>query len=172
VKVEDIAAGLSRECRYNGQLKSTVPHYSVAQHATLISRWLQEDGWSPKLCYAGLHHDSAEAYTGDIIAQVKHIVPELKALEARVEAAVFDALSVSMGGEQKRVVKQYDFIALATELRDVLAPNTTPYSWGDLPAPRDRRRIIPWSSSVARMLFLERHSELVELMEKEADCYV
>jgi hypothetical protein len=170
VKVEDIAAGLSRECRYNGQLKSTVPHYSVAQHAVLISRWMEQDSWSPQACYAGLHHDSSEAYTGDIIAQVKHIVPELKALEARVEAGVFAALSVSMD-TWKTVVKQYDFIALATELRDVLAPNTTPYSWGDLPAPRDRR-IIPWSSSVARMLFLERHWELVELMEKEADCYV
>ena len=161
VSLFDIAYALSRQCRYNGHLKSTVEHYSVAQHAWLVSKWMEEDGCSKEASYAGLHHDSAEAYTGDIVSQVKWLVPEFKPIERRVEAAVREALSVKDYPALRTLIKQYDLTALATERRDLLARNRSDCTWGDMPRPRRGETIEPWDSKFAREMFLQRHGELV-----------
>jgi hypothetical protein len=159
VYVEDIAEALSRQCRYNGHLRREVEHYSVAQHACLVSSWLEADGFPLEVVYAGLHHDSAEAYTGDIVSQVKWIIPEFKALERRVENAVFTALGVMDGPDIARTVKEYDLRALATERRDVLGDNRSSMSWGDLPTPRPKA-LTPLAAPVARECFLAKHYRL------------
>ncbi len=159
VRIEDIAAALSRTCRYAGHLKRTVEHYSVAQHALHISQWMEEDGWAADACYAGLHHDSEEAYIGDIISQVKWSVPELRPFAHRVTLAVREALNITISPSLEKSVKYYDFLALSTERRDLLSPNLTQHSWGDLPPPRPKR-LIPMSQPAVHLLFLERHFEL------------
>lgn len=53
----DIACGLSKECRYGNQIEK---HYSVAQHAWIVSRMVP-----PEYALEGLHHDDFEAYGGD-----------------------------------------------------------------------------------------------------------
>jgi 5'-deoxynucleotidase YfbR-like HD superfamily hydrolase len=88
VDVGDIAQALSRLCRYNGHLRPEYPLYSVAQHAFTVARWMAEDGHALYLVYAALHHDSAEAYYGDIITQVKYAVPALKPFMHAVNEAV------------------------------------------------------------------------------------
>jgi hypothetical protein len=166
VNVEDIAAALSRQCRYNGHLHQGVDHYSVAQHACLVSRWLEEDGYPPEIVYAGLHHDSAEAYTGDIVSQVKWIVPEFKALERRVENAVFMALDVMDGPDIARTVKGYDLIALATERRDLLSINRSTMTWGDMPNPRFEE-IVPMRPDTVQAWFLLQHDRLLKKVLNE-----
>ena len=156
VSINDLATSLSNQCRYNGHV---LEFYSVAQHATLMSLWMEEDGYPLETCFAALHHDSAEAYTGDIIAQVKWAIPEFKQLEDRVEGAVNQALGIKWTDEVHKSVKEYDFIALATEVRDVLASNKTNYSWGDLPKPR-LAKIHPIDPEGAREFFISRHRSL------------
>ena len=156
VRIDDIATSLSNQCRYNGHVKH---FYSVAQHAMMVSQWMEEDGCDTISQYAGLHHDSAEAYTGDIIAQMKWLTPEFKEREERVEKAVNKALGVDTSSITASIVKDYDFLALATEVRDVLNPNQTEYSWGDLPEPRDEE-ILAMDPTSARVHFLGRHVEL------------
>ena len=166
VRIEDIAHALSNQCRYNGHTKE---FYSVAQHAYLVSKWMEEDGWSPELCYAGLHHDSAEAYTGDIVTQIKHIVPELRGMVYGVEVAVERALGIRRTDYIARLaIKRYDLIALATERRDLMPENTTEFVWGDMPAPREAR-IIPHGPRRAERAFLVRHWALVRKMEEMFD---
>ncbi len=159
VRIDDIAAALSRTCRYAGHLKHSIEHYSVAQHAYQISLWMEEDGWCPEACYAGLHHDSEEAYIGDIISQVKWAVPEFRPFAAKVTMAVREALGIVISPSLEKSVKYYDFVALSTERRDLLTPNYTTNSWGDLPPPREPR-LIPMSQPAIRIVFLARHYQL------------
>lgn len=163
VFVEDIAFSLARQCRYNGHCSM---YYSIAEHAVLISRWMERDGRTTREIFAGLHHDSAEAYTGDIVSQLKYLVPGFKAVEEAVETAVFEALGVEGTPEMRALTKRYDFIALATEVRDIMPRNFTMYSWGNLPEPREER-ILSWPPDEAAREFLRRHEELVERLKIE-----
>lgn len=161
VDVRVIARALSRIGRYNGHWAEWVSHYSVAQHAAMIARWMLQDGHSIQRCYAGLHHDSAEAYIGDIISQMKRLCPQIKVVEKKVEAAVFEAMMVDMDPATHTLVKEYDFIALATEKRDLMPPNLSGHSWGALPEPR-ASRITPWSARAAEEDFLALHFNFIK----------
>ncbi len=161
VDVRTIARALSRQTRYNGNTAPNVPFYSVAQHCVMVARWMREDNWLLHRQYAGLHHEAAEAYIGDIISQVKRLCPEIKVLETKVEAVVFKALGVNMTESTHRIVKEYDFVALATEVRDILPPNISDQTWGDLPPPR-RTRLTPWTADLAENEFLALHLKLLK----------
>lgn len=63
VRIEDIAFGLARINRFNGQTE-----YSVAQHCVAVCDRISVESWKK---YA-LLHDAAEAYLGDIIRPVKN----------------------------------------------------------------------------------------------------
>ena len=163
VDLVDLAFALSRQTRYNGHMRDGVEHYSIAQHEVLISQWMEKDGCSLVECYAGLHHDTPEGYYGDFISQVKYCVPEVRPFAAKIDAVVDEALGIRWTPALKKLVKNYDMIALATECRDIMGPNVSEHSWGDLPEPRGTY-INPWPAHKARELFLKRHTELRERM--------
>ncbi len=90
VEVEDIAQGLSRVARWNGQTKGDWA-YSVAQHSLLVERLVAEirPGYRPRWLLAALLHDAAEYVLGDLITPVKGAVGgDYKKLEARLSEAV------------------------------------------------------------------------------------
>lgn len=64
VSIVDIAASLARQCRYNGHVDSFL---SVARHSMWVSEMLPDH-----LKMAGLLHDAAEAYLGDLVRPLKH----------------------------------------------------------------------------------------------------
>lgn len=81
VRIEDIAAQLSRECRFGGALAShmamgsplalcPVETYSVAQHSVLVC----DNVADPALKLAALLHDVAEAYCKDIPKPIKTLL--------------------------------------------------------------------------------------------------
>ena len=96
VDIRDIAHALARQCRYNGH---TFGHLSVARHSLWVSDVLidryRDDGW---IGFAGLLHDAAEAYTGDLIRPLKNH-PRLGAafaeIEEHVEAAVCERFKLT-----------------------------------------------------------------------------
>src|SRR5215211_3245285 len=67
IRIEDVAGGLSKVCRFGAQ---ALEYYSVAQHALLVRRLVEEGGY-PELALAALHHDSHEAYLCDIPSPLK-----------------------------------------------------------------------------------------------------
>lgn len=80
VTIDDIAAPLSKICRFAGHIHG---FYSVAQHAVNVSRIVP-----PEHAFTALMHDTAEAFTNDLPTPLKAAVPIFKELEERIEAAM------------------------------------------------------------------------------------
>ncbi|MFL5258261.1 MAG: hydrolase [Hyphomicrobiales bacterium] len=72
IEIEDIAHGLARVARWNGQTKG--PHaFSVAQHCLLVERIVsnEEPAFDRPARLAALLHDSPEYVIGDMISPFK-----------------------------------------------------------------------------------------------------
>ena len=90
VEIEDIAQGLSRVARWNGQTEGDWA-YSVAQHSLLVEDLVGR--FRPKIArrwrLAALLHDAPEYVIGDLITPFKAAVGlDYKALERRLMAAI------------------------------------------------------------------------------------
>ena len=149
IEIGDIALGLSRECRFSGQTRW---FYSVAQHSVLASRIVPE-----KFALEALLHDATEAYLRDLPYPLKRLVPEY----ARIEK-VFDRVLRKCFGlpeEMSPTVHRADRILLATEKRDLMPDDGTPWPIleGIEPLPE---RIVPWTPERSMGLFLRRFAEL------------
>jgi 5'-deoxynucleotidase YfbR-like HD superfamily hydrolase len=90
IEIEDIAHGLARVARWNGQ---TVGRYSfsVAQHSLLVTEVCLQfrPGLPAKWQLAALLHDAPEYVVGDLISPFKAAVGlDYKALELKLLAAI------------------------------------------------------------------------------------
>lgn len=99
VRIEDIAAGLSRICRFGGQLSDRHKDdiYSVAQHSVYVDRLLSMSGHQRARKW-GLLHDATEAFYGDMISPLKSLFPAYSLLEDRAAARIRTALGVKYDG--------------------------------------------------------------------------
>lgn len=90
IEIEDIAHGLSRVARWNGQ--TIGPHaFSVAQHSLFVEALLPlvMPGVTRADRLAALLHDAPEYVVGDMISPFKAVIGgDYKALEHRLLAAV------------------------------------------------------------------------------------
>jgi 5'-deoxynucleotidase YfbR-like HD superfamily hydrolase len=90
IEIEDIAHGLARVARWNGQTRGDWS-FSVAQHSVMVERiFLRENpGMSRQWRLASLLHDAAEYVIGDMITPFKAMLPsQYQAVEKRLEIAV------------------------------------------------------------------------------------
>jgi len=90
VEIEDIAHGLSRVARWNGQT-SGAWSFSVAQHCLLVENLVGrlKTGVPRQLRLAALLHDAPEYVIGDLITPFKAAVGlDYKALENRLMRAI------------------------------------------------------------------------------------
>jgi len=73
IEIEDIALGLSRVTRWNGQTTGKYP-YSVAQHSILVEELfnIQYPNLDKKWNLAALLHDAPEYVIGDLITPFKY----------------------------------------------------------------------------------------------------
>lgn len=91
VEIGDIAWSLAHQCRFNGHVDR---FYSVANHSMVMSRYFQDRN-RHDLALQALLHDSAEAYLGDVVYPVKHLLPDFIALENRVVAYIMKELGLN-----------------------------------------------------------------------------
>jgi uncharacterized protein len=159
--IEDIAHALANTCRFNGHCKK---YYSVAQHSVLVSHLLGEYavdmGVLPGIVNAyalgGLLHDAAEAYCGDMVRPLKHEIPLYKFVENRILDVILKKFGV--GSLPDNWLKA-DNVALATEVRDLLA--TPPMPWSDTVGMKPLlQKIVPLSPKNAEVAFLQRFNDL------------
>lgn len=146
IYLDDIAHALSMICRYTGHVRR---FYSVAQHSVLCCQ-----NAPSRSKWAALMHDAAEAYIGDVSRPLKQLLPEYKAIEKRIESAIFEKFAVV----EDEHVKRADREALKTERRDLM-PDT-----GEIWGPTEGftawpERITPWGNRQAQDEFL-RHARL------------
>jgi 5'-deoxynucleotidase YfbR-like HD superfamily hydrolase len=90
IEIEDIAHGLARVARWNGQ--TTGAHaFSVAQHSVVVEEIAAHlrPGLDPKWRLAALLHDAAEYVIGDMISPFKAALGyDYKGFEERLETAI------------------------------------------------------------------------------------
>jgi len=115
VELEDIAHGLARVARWNGQ--TVGPEiFSVAQHSLLVEAIAGhlEPELPPDWRLAVLLHDAPEYVIGDIISPFKAVVGDAyKAVEARLLGAIHVrfGLPPTAGAACKRLIKRADRLA-------------------------------------------------------------
>lgn len=149
IDISDIAHGLATESRFSGQTK--VPYY-VADHCCRASFIVP-----PEFAFEALMHDATEAYVKDLSQPLKAMLPEYKAIEKRIDAVIRDKFGLPSVGSS--AVKHADLVMLATEKRDLLPPDNTPWYLleGIDPLPEI---IVPRSVSRALLAFTFRFGVL------------
>lgn len=90
IEIEDIAHGLARVARWNGQTKGA-HSFSVAQHSLLVEQIVgaMHPKLSPADLLAALLHDAPEYVIGDLISPFKAAIGlDYKSFELRLLAAI------------------------------------------------------------------------------------
>lgn len=149
--IDDIAHALSHICRFTGHVNN---FYSVAQHSVLVSYLVPEEH-----ALAGLLHDAAEAFLGDVASPLKQLLPEYKQIELRVEKSIMQRFGIPFPLDT--CVKEADRIMLVTERRDLMpkSDNSNEWEWAKDIKPQTKK-IIPWNYDAARKMFVFRFNEL------------
>lgn len=112
VRFKDIAIGLSRTCRYGGQLREDLDFYAVTEHSDLMTDWAIDHGVARTLeqALSIKLHDAAEFVFGDMQTPLKKLLPSYKAMENAALETVIEAFGL-LGNPHaldKTVVKTLD----------------------------------------------------------------
>lgn len=153
IHIEDIARALSRICRFGGHSRA---FYSVAQHSVHVSELC-----TPEHALAGLLHDAAEAYIGDMVRPLKRNEAMLpfQAVEHGIMCVVWERFDLPHGYDIGRKIAHADEVMLATEARDLMDIRDWD-SYSNIVAQVLPEKIIPWSMERAEDAFLARFYSL------------
>ena len=119
IEIEDIAHGLARVARWNGQTQG--PHaFSVAQHSVLVETifGMIDPGAGPAARLAALLHDAPEYVIGDMISPFKAMVGgDYRACEKRLQRAIHMRFGLPPETDAKaaKAIKRADQIAAFRE---------------------------------------------------------
>lgn len=121
IEIEDIAHGLARLARWNGQTLGEHA-FSVAQHSLIVEDLVAilRPGLGPKERLTALLHDAPEYVIGDMISPFKAALGlDYRAFEDRLEAAIHIrfALPAKTPAALKAVIKEADIICAYFEAR-------------------------------------------------------
>lgn len=168
VEISDIAHGLARVSRWNGQTFGDHP-FSVAQHSLIVEDVFRRLGKaSAEDCQMALLHDAPEYVIGDMISPFKAVVGGgYKVVEKRLEAAIHlrFGLPAHPSRTLKDRIKKADTVSAffeATELAGFSADEARRFFGVPRGFTRDTIAITPLPAKEAQRLFLERFHELEE----------
>jgi 5'-deoxynucleotidase YfbR-like HD superfamily hydrolase len=167
VEIEDIAHGLARVARWNGQTIGAHA-FSVAQHSLVVEeicRKLAPD-WDKKRRLMALLHDAPEYVIGDMISPFKAALGlDYKAFEAKLESAIHlrFGLPAHASAAVKGVIKRADVICAyfeAVQLAGFTQAEAKRYFGAP---PRGMTlKLTPQATSVVEEAFVKRFRSLVE----------
>ncbi len=170
IEIEDIAHGLARVARWNGQT-SGANIYSVAQHCLLVEAVarLQEPRLDRSRRLAVLLHDAPEYVIGDMISPFKAVIGDAyKAVERRLLAAIHlrFGLPAKTAPELEGLIKLADRGAAFLEATRLAGFETAAALrfFGRPPAlsgAMERDYLKPWPAETAQSRYLERFRKLV-----------
>ena len=170
VELEDIAHGLARVARWNGQTKGA--HiFSVAQHSLLVEALARAK--VPRLVPTGrlavLLHDAPEYVIGDMISPFKVVIGDsYKAVEKRLLAAIHlrFGLPPKLPETLTTLIKTADRSAAYLEATRLagFAEDEARKFFGPPPkfsAALERDYLTPWPAGTAAARFRERFEKLL-----------
>jgi uncharacterized protein len=173
VEIEDIAHGLARVARWNGQ--TTGPNaFSVAQHSTVVEEIVSrlKPGLADNMRLAALLHDSPEYVVGDMISPFKAVLgDDYKSVEVRLARAIHlrFGLPAELPASVRKLIKRADLIcawmeavqlagfARAEADRFFIKPDTA-----------TQMTLEPLTPEAAQTAFLARHRELDSTIAAQA----
>jgi 5'-deoxynucleotidase YfbR-like HD superfamily hydrolase len=169
VELEDIAHGLARVARWNGQTKGA--HiFSVAQHALLVEALARAK--APRLDASGrlavLLHDAPEYVVGDMISPFKTVIGDsYKAVEHRLLAAIHlrFGLPPTLPEILQNLIKAADRAAACLEATRLAGFETAEARRFFGPPPKffaalERDYLTPWPAGTAEARFREHAEKL------------
>jgi len=169
VELADIAHGLARMARWNGQTRG--PHiFSVAQHSLLVEAIMREQFSRADDSYslAALLHDSPEYVIGDMISPFKAVIGDAyKRVAHRLLAAIHIRFGLPAGLDPKmtKAIKNADMGAAYLEATRLagFAETEAKRLFGKDPCLEldvEADYLTPWSASKAEKRFLARFEAL------------
>jgi len=166
VEIEDIAHGLARVARWNGQTKGEHA-FSVAQHCVLVERLTTE--LNPRLArevrLMALLHDASEYVVGDLISPFKAAVGiDYKDFELTLLTAIHIrfGLPAKPSASLQALFKKADTLAAYYEATQLAGfePAEARRFFGTPPKTLKTPRLVPLSTREAQDQFLERFRRL------------
>lgn len=165
VEIDDIAHGLARVARWNGQTAGPLP-FSVAQHSVLVEQFCAQlkPGWPTKWRLAALLHDAPEFVIGDLISPFKAALGgDYRTIERRLMRAIHlrFALPADLPDPVERLIKRADRASAffeATQLAGFAAEEARRF-FGE-PAGVAPVRLSVMTSEAAQAAYLARFAEL------------
>jgi len=173
IEIEDIAHGLARVARWNGQTIGAHA-FSVAQHALIVEdiALAHNPSWPTRWRLAALLHDAPEYVVGDLISPFKTAIGlDYKALELRLLAAIHARFRLpgTLPDDVQTEIKTADRVAAyyeATRLAGFGEEEATIYFGKPerLPAATAAAlsRLVPMPAKEAQQAFLTRFRNLIE----------
>jgi len=169
VEIEDIAHGLARVARWNGQTIGA--HiFSVAQHTLLVDTVARAraPGLDRRAQLAILLHDAPEYVIGDMISPFKAIIGnDYKSVESRLLTAIHlrFGLPPKLPEDLNRLIKAADRGAAFLEATKLAGFGVTEARrfFGARPAisqAAEREYLSPWPAEVAERRYLDRFVNL------------
>lgn len=172
VEIEDIAHGLARVARWNGQTRGEHA-FSVAEHSVVVEEIVRhlEPGLGPEAWMTALLHDSPEYVIGDMISPFKALLGEsYKDIEARLQEAIHIRFGVKpvTPARLKKTIKKADHICAWFEAVQLAgfseAESNTLFG---APPEAIRYKLKPLSAPDAQALFLKRFSAIQAALAPE-----
>ena len=166
IEIEDIAHGLARVARWNGQTKGEHA-FSVAQHSVLVEAFVGRlwPTTSAADLLGALLHDAPEYVIGDMISPFKTALGvDYRQFEARLEAAIRLRFSLTphMSDEMKARVKMADQCSAFYEATRLAGFDIDEaLNFFGAPPPGPAPDMTPLSPTDAQVLFLRRFEDLI-----------
>ncbi|HEX2147504.1 MAG TPA: HD family hydrolase [Pseudorhizobium sp.] len=166
VEISDIAHGLARVARWNGQTAGSHA-FSVAQHCLVVEEIFRRCNEADALSLMmTLLHDAPEYVIGDMISPFKSVVGGgYKTVEHRLEAAIHlrFGLPSHPSRELKALIKKADTVAAffeATELAGFSVEEARKFFGQPRGITKEMLPLEPMPALEAQSLFLKRFAEL------------
>lgn len=173
IAIEDIAHGLARVARWNGQTAGN-DAFSVAQHSLIVEQIVstRHSDWERRWQLAALLHDAPEYVVGDLISPFKAAIGfDYKAFELRLLEAIHVrfGLPSRLPEDVAHAIKLADRVSAffeATRLAGFALDEAERFFGGtptDLPPALmdELDRLEPTATSRAQAAFLSRFTELL-----------